>query len=107
VRGGDVTPISLVFVNGRIHTGDVRRPMADAIAVAGREFALVGSSAEVRKLAGASARVVDLRGATVLALTDHATLRRGGPASLVVLAADGVTEVLRMVDGTIVAARTP
>ncbi len=101
-----MTPVTLVFVNGRIRTGDVRRPVADAIAVAGRELALVGSTAEVRKLAGASARVVDLRGARVLAIPDDAVLRRGGPASFVVLKpGDDDAEALRIVDGVVVAAR--
>ena len=101
-----MTPVSLVFVNGRIHTGDVRRPMADAIAVTGRELALVGSSAEVRKLAGASARVVDLRGATVLAVPEDAVLRRGGAASFVVLhPGDAYAEALRIIDGVVIAAK--
>lgn len=99
-----MTPISLVFVNGRIRTGDVRRPVADAIAVSGRELALVGSGAEVRKLAGASARVVDLRGATVRSVPADAVMRRGAPASFVVLApGDGGAELIRVIDGAIVA----
>ena len=102
-----MTPVTLVFVNGRIRTGDVRRPVADAIAVSGKELALVGSGAEVRKLAGASVRVVDLRGASVQCLPSNAVMRRGAPASFVVLAAgDTPTEVLRMVDGVIIPAKT-
>jgi predicted amidohydrolase YtcJ len=101
-----VTPVTLVFVNGRIHTGDVRRPVADAIAVAGRELALVGSSAEVRKLAGASARVVDLRGATVLAVPEESVLRRGGVASFVVLhPGNESAEALRVIDGVVIAVK--
>ena len=101
-----MTPVTLVFVNGRIRTGDVRRPVADAIAVAGRELALVGSSAEVRKLAGASARVVDLRGATVLAIPEDGVLRRGGAATFVVLQpGDKYAEALRVIDGVVVTAK--
>jgi hypothetical protein len=99
-----VTPVTLVFVNGRIRTNDVRRPVADAIAIAGRELALVGSGAEVRKLAGAAARVVDLRGASVRGVPADAVLRRGGAASFVVLApGDGGGELIRVIDGAIVA----
>lgn len=58
-------PVSLAVVNARVWTGDVRRPWADAIAVRGERLAAVGSSAEVRKLAGTAARVVDARGAFV------------------------------------------
>ena len=101
-----MTPITLVFVNGRIRTGDVRRPRADAIAVSGKELALVGSGAEVRKLAGAAVRVVDLRGASVECLPANGVLRRGAPASFVVYASDEAeAEVLRMVDGVIVPAK--
>ena len=95
--------IALAFVNGRIRTNDVRRPVADALAVTGKELALVGSSAEVRKLAGAGARVVDLQGATVQGLPAGAVLRRGAPASFVVFAAgDASKPLIRVVDGVIV-----
>lgn len=56
--------ITLAIVNARVWTGDAKRPWADAVAVAGERIAAVGSSAEVRKLAG-SARVVDARGGMV------------------------------------------
>jgi hypothetical protein len=102
-----MTPITLVFVNGRIRTGDVRRPVADAIAVSGKELALVGSGAEVRKLAGPGVRVVDLRGASVRCLPDNAVLRRGAPATFVVCAAgEEGAEMLRMVEGVIIPAKT-
>jgi hypothetical protein len=99
-----VSAIALAFVNGRIRTNDVRRPVADALAITGKTLALVGSSAEVRKLSGAAARVVDLRGASVVAVPSSAVLRRGGPASFVVLASgDGGGELIRVIDGAIVA----
>jgi hypothetical protein len=98
-----MSAIALAFVNGRIRTNDVRRPVADALAIAGKELALVGSSAEVRKLAGTAARVVDLRGANVRGIPSDAVLRRGGPASFVVTApGDGGAELIRVVDGAIV-----
>ena len=59
-------PVSLAVVNARVWTGDPRRPWADAVAVGGDRIAAVGSSAEVRKLAPAGARVVDARGAMVV-----------------------------------------
>jgi predicted amidohydrolase YtcJ len=55
-------PVTLAVVNARAWTGDPRRPWADAIAVSGDRIATVGSSAEVRKLAGPNARVIDARG---------------------------------------------
>ncbi|WP_025413446.1 amidohydrolase [Gemmatirosa kalamazoonensis] len=59
-------PVSLAVVNARVWTGDPRRPWADALAVRGERLAAVGSSAEVRKLAGSAARVVDAKGALVV-----------------------------------------
>jgi predicted amidohydrolase YtcJ len=62
-------PVSLAVVNARVWTGDPRRPWADAVAVRGDRLAAVGSSAEIRKLAGSGAdgaRVVDAKGAMVV-----------------------------------------
>src|SRR5687768_4768700 len=59
-------PVSLAVVNARVWTGNPRRPWADGLAVRGDRVAAVGSSAEVRKLAGAGARVVDARGQMVV-----------------------------------------
>jgi predicted amidohydrolase YtcJ len=58
--------VSLAVVNARVWTGDARRPWADALAVRGERIAAVGSSAEVRKVAGAGARVIDARGGMVV-----------------------------------------
>ena len=56
------TPVSLAVVNARIWTGDPKRPWAEAIAVRGDRIAAVGSSAEIRKLTGAGAKIVDAHG---------------------------------------------
>ena len=55
---------ALAIVNARVWTGDPRRPWADAVLVRGERIEAVGSSAEVRKRAGA-ARVVDAKGMMV------------------------------------------
>lgn len=57
-RGG----VTLAVVNARVWTGDPRRPWADAVAAAGDRIVAVGSSAAVKKLVPAGARVVDARG---------------------------------------------
>jgi predicted amidohydrolase YtcJ len=54
-------PVTLAVVNARVWTGNPARPWADAIAVSGERLTAVGSSAEVRKLAG-SAEVIDAKG---------------------------------------------
>jgi predicted amidohydrolase YtcJ len=56
------TSVTLAVVNVRAWTGDPRNPWADAIAVAGSRIAAVGSSAAIRKMTPASARVVDGQG---------------------------------------------
>jgi hypothetical protein len=55
-------PVTLAVVNARIWTGNPKRPWADAIAVRGDTIAAVGSSAEIRKMTGADAKVIDAHG---------------------------------------------
>lgn len=61
----DPSAITLAVVNARVWTGDSTRPWADAIAVGGGRFAMVGSSAAVRKAAG-DARVIDAAGQLIV-----------------------------------------
>ena len=51
-----------VFVNGRIWTGEPGKPLAEALAVRGQTLLEVGTSSEIRKLAGKGTDVIDLRG---------------------------------------------
>lgn len=93
---------TLALVNGRLRTGDPRRPVADALALDGTHLLLVGSSAEVRKLAvHGTTRVLDLRGAAVQPVAPATMLRRGEPACVSVTGA-GAQELLRVIDGVVV-----
>lgn len=56
----------LVILNATIHTLDKARPRADAVAVYGNRISAVGTTAEIRKLAGAETRVIDAAGALVI-----------------------------------------
>jgi predicted amidohydrolase YtcJ len=56
----------LVIVNANVRTMDSARPTAEAVAVYGGRVMAVGSSNEIRKLAGRGTRVIDARGALVL-----------------------------------------
>ena len=56
----------LAIVNARVHTGDPRRPWADAVLVRGERLEAVGSSADVRKRVTAGTRVIDAKGRTVV-----------------------------------------
>lgn len=55
-----------VLVNGKVLTVDSRFSTAEAIAVRDGKIAAVGSTADVRKLAGPQTRVIDLQGGTVI-----------------------------------------
>jgi len=70
----------LVLVNGRILTFDSRRPVVSALAVADGRITATGGRGEVERRRDRSARVIDLRGATVIpGLVDaHAHLDREG-----------------------------
>lgn len=73
-----------MIVNARVWTNDPRRRWADAVLVRGAQVFAVGSSAELRKRAGAGATVVDARGWLVLPAREGGTLEHGAPASLVI-----------------------
>jgi predicted amidohydrolase YtcJ len=55
-----------VLVNGRILTADDRFTRAQALAIRGGRIASLGTTSEIRKLAGPATRVVDLQGRTVI-----------------------------------------
>lgn len=55
----------LILVGGRVYTLDSARPWAEAVAVSGDRIIAVGTSAEMRRAAGTSTRVIDLKGAFV------------------------------------------
>lgn len=59
--------VTLAIVNAKVWTANPRQPWASGIAVSGDRITLVGSSAEVAKLAAAapSARLIDAGGALV------------------------------------------
>jgi len=54
-----------VILNARVLTVDSNQPSAEAFAVKGDRFVAVGSSADIRSLAGASTEIVDAEGMTV------------------------------------------
>jgi len=56
----------LILHNGNIHTVDPARPRAQAVAIAGAEFLAVGSNDEIRALATAQTKRIDLGGHTVV-----------------------------------------
>ncbi len=55
----------LVLVNGRVYTVDSQQPTAEAFAVKQGRFVAVGSTKQMRQLAGPGAEVIDAEGMTV------------------------------------------
>jgi predicted amidohydrolase YtcJ len=56
----------LIILNAAVHTMDKAQPTAEAVAVLGNRIAAVGSTAEIRPLAGPRTRLIDAGGKLVL-----------------------------------------
>ena len=65
-------PADLVLRGGVVHTLDVRRPRAEAVAVRDGRIVAVGRDADVARLVGPKTRVLDLAGRTVVPGFDDA-----------------------------------
>jgi predicted amidohydrolase YtcJ len=63
---GAATEPELVLLNGNIHTVDAASPHAEAVAIAGGRFQAVGTNEEIRRLATARTKKLDLGGKTVV-----------------------------------------
>lgn len=72
----------LVILNGRVLTMDEGHPRAEAVAVRNGDILAVGTTAEIRALAGPGTRVVDAGGNTVLPgfIDSHVHLFQGSAA---------------------------
>lgn len=62
----DPREADLIVVNAKVYTVDDRQPRAEALAVKAGRFAAVGSSADVRGLAGKNTQTIDARQMTVV-----------------------------------------
>jgi enamidase len=56
----------VIFVGANVLTGDSSQPTAEAVALTGERIRAVGSSTEVRRLAGPKTQIVDLPGRTII-----------------------------------------
>ena len=70
----------LIFVNGRVVTLDPANRIAEAVACRGERIAAVGSTRDIRTMAGADTRVVDAKGRTIVPglIDGHAHMDREG-----------------------------
>jgi predicted amidohydrolase YtcJ len=57
---------TLILVNGKVWTENPKKPIVQAVALDGNTILAVGADAELRKLAGAGTRVIDLHGRLLL-----------------------------------------
>ena len=58
--------VDTILVNGKIITVDDRYTIAQALAIKNQRVVATGSSADIRKLADSSTKVIDLKGRTVI-----------------------------------------
>ncbi len=86
-------PADIIILDGALKTMDPVRPKAEAIALSGGEILAVGTTQEIRDLAGPDTRTVDAQGGTVLPgfIDSHVHLFQGS-ASLDFLDLAGVAD---------------
>jgi predicted amidohydrolase YtcJ len=60
------TTAELIFTGGQVHTVNASNDIVEAIAISSRRILAVGSSTDIRALAGPGTREVTLRGRTLL-----------------------------------------
>ena len=60
------TPTEQFYVNGKVFTGNADATWTEAFAVSDGKFTAVGTTEEIKALAGEKAEVIDLKGATVI-----------------------------------------
>ena len=56
----------LIIINAKVHTMDAAQPAAQALAIIGNRIVAIGSTNEIKSLAGPSTRVIDAHGRLVL-----------------------------------------
>lgn len=82
----------LILYNGTLTTLDRRNPVAQAVAITSGKFSAVGRNEDVMPLAGATTRVIDLKGRRVMPglIDNHLHIIRGGLNFNMELRWDGV-----------------
>ncbi|MCX7174489.1 MAG: amidohydrolase [Proteobacteria bacterium] len=91
-----------VLINGKIVTVDERFTITQALAIKGERVLLTGNNREVRKLAGPTTRVIDLKGRTVIPglIDNHVHMMRAAELWDREIRLDGITthkEALEMI----------
>ncbi len=94
----------IVLVNGKVVTVDDRFSIHEAVAIREDKFLAVGTSAEIRTLAGPRTRIVDLKGRTVVPglIDSHNHMLRAGfrwPQEVRLDEAESVEQILALIRG--------
>ena len=93
-----------IYVNGHVLTVDARFTTAEAFAVRGTQFTAVGRTVAIRKLAGPSTRVIDLKGRTVIPGFEDSHLHSvGGGPGVDLSAARALSDVFRAIQTRVAA----
>ena len=93
-----------IYVNGHVLTVDARFSTAEAFAVRGTQFTAVGRNTAIRKLAGPSTRVIDLKGRTAIPGFEDSHLHSvGGGAGVDLSAARALGDVFRAIQTRVAA----
>ena len=93
-----------IYVNGHVLTVDARFTTAEAFAVRGTQFTAVGRTVAIRKLAGPSTRVIDLKGRTVIPGFEDSHLHSvGGGPGVDLSAARARSDVFRAIQTRVAA----
>jgi len=98
--GAPAQTADLVFTNAKVVTVDERFTIAQAIAIKGDRILAVGSSQEVAKLAGPTAKTIDAGGRTIIPglIDNHLHLLRAATTWEMELRWDGVNSRKRAIE---------
>ena len=92
----------VIYYNAKVVTVDDQFSYAQAVAITGDKFTAVGTSADVRRLAGPATRQIDLRGLTVIpGLADNHLHGAGGGPGVDLSRTRTVREVLAAVSARV------
>jgi predicted amidohydrolase YtcJ len=101
-----VQPADTILVNGHVVTVDARFSIAEAVAISGGKFAAVGTTAEIRRLAGPKTTTIDVHGQTVIpGLADGHLHDAGGGPGVDLSAARSLADILAAVAARVTRSR--
>jgi predicted amidohydrolase YtcJ len=105
--GAQAPAPDLIIVNAKVYTVDQAFSTAEAVAITGGKFTAVGSTADVRRLAGPSTRVIDVGSKTIIpGLADDHLHNAGGGPGVDLSRARTIDEILKLIGDRVKRAAT-